>query len=346
MPADLKVVDSLDMFGAAYTLADQVEEAAASARAVTGLPVAAGISAVIVMGMGGSGMGGDVTAAVAAPSCPVPVLVSKNYECPAWVGPDTLVLASSFSGNTEETIAAAGAAASRGARMMVLASGGELARLSGDWGAALVELDPTIPMPRAGIGAVSVVPLVLLGRLGLLEGVDAQITSTVAQLRRRVDAWEGRRSEPAALARRIGRTVPLIYGGGQLGEVMAWRWKGQFNENVKTPAFLNRVPELTHNEIAGWGLNGDLTRQVFSMIMLRHDYENRQVQRRFELIQEICTEVVSEIVTVQAAGDSPLAQFMDVTLMGDLMTLHLAVDQGVDPGPIAILDDIKARLRN
>jgi len=345
MTAHLGVVDSLGMFDAAFGLPDQIESAAAAAREVGGLPPADGVTAAVVMGMGGSGIGGDVAAAIAGPTGPVPVLVSKHYECPAWVGPDTLVMASSFSGNTEETISAASAAAEAGARMVVLASGGELVRLAAEWGAPVVPLDASIPMPRAGIGAVSVSPLVVLERLGLVTGVTAQVDASVAQLRRRAAKLAGADNDAARLARRIGTTLPLVYGGGALGEVAAWRWKGQFNENPKVASWCNRVPELTHNEICGWAVNGDVTRQVFSLIQLRHDFEHPQVARRFAIIEEVSTEIVAEVFDVQAEGDGPLAQLMDLVMLGDLVTLHMAVDLGVDPGPVAILDDIKARLR-
>ena len=345
MTAQLGVTDSLGMFDAAFGLPEQIEAAAAAARGVGGLPSADGVTAVVVMGMGGSGIGGDVAAAIAGPTAPVPVVVSKHYECPAWVGPDTLVLASSFSGNTEETISAATAAAAAGARMVVLASGGELVRLAGDWGAPVVPLDASIPMPRAGIGAVSVSPLVVLERLGLVAGVSAQVDAAVAQLRRRAASLRAADNDAARLARRIGNTLPLVYGGGALGEVAAWRWKGQFNENPKVASWCNRVPELTHNEICGWAVNGDVTRQVFSLIQLRHDFEHPQVARRFGIIEEVSTEIVAEVFDVEAEGDGPLAQLMDLVLFGDLVTLHLAVDLGVDPGPVAILDEIKARLR-
>ncbi|MEZ5237644.1 MAG: SIS domain-containing protein [Microthrixaceae bacterium] len=344
MTADLHTIDSLDMFGASFGLAGQIEHAAAVAASVGDLPDAEGIAAVLILGMGGSGIGGDVAAAVGSPRSRVPVVVSKHYECPGWVGPGTLVLASSFSGNTEETVAATSAAVEAGARVVVMASGGRLAELAELWGAPLVRFDDTIPMPRAGIGAVSVTPLVLLERMGLVGGVQDQLAATLEQLRRRSRQLAAEENPARDIARALGRTMPLVYGGGPLGEVAAWRWKGQFNENPKLAAFANRVPELTHNEVAGWAVNGDVTRQVFTMVLLRHDFEHPQVSRRFELLGEICEEVVADVLTVRAEGDGPLAQFMDLTLLGDLVSLHLAVDLGVDPGPIPVLEDIKARL--
>ena len=147
-----------------------------------------------------------------------------------------------------------------------------------------------------------------------------------------------------ALARRIGRTLPILYGGDAVGEVAARRWKAQVNENPKVAAFANQVPELTHNEICGWGQHGDVTRQVFTLVLLRHDHEHPQVARRLDLVAEICDEIVADVLVVHAAGDGPLAQLFDLVLVGDLVSLQMAADAGVDPGPVPILDDIKARL--
>lgn len=338
------MLDSLDMFGAARGLADQVETAARLARSVDGLPDAGSITSVVVFGMGGSGIGGDVLAAIAAPSCPVPILVSKGYDCPAFVGPQTLVFASSFSGNTQETMAAATVARERGAQIVVLAHGGELARLAKEWGVPHLPIEDGLPMPRAGIAAVSIPLLVTLDRLGLCEELDGQIAATVAQLRLRIEELSREDSAAATLARRIGRTLPIIYGDAGLGEVAATRWKGQFNENPKVPAFANRIPELTHNEICGWGQHGDVTRQVFSLLLLRHDFEHPSNSRRFELSAEICEEIVADVHTITAAGDGRLAQLFDLIVQGDFVTLELSVQSGVDPGPIPILDGIKAAM--
>ena len=138
----------------------------------------------------------------------------------------------------------------------------------------------------------------------------------------------------------------MVYGAGLSGEVVATRWKGQFNENPKVPSWANRIPELMHNEICGWAQHGDVTRQMISLIALRHDFEHPNVSRRFDFVASVCDEVVADIHTVRAEGDGRLAQLMDLVLQGDLVTLHLAARAGVDPGPIAVLDDLKEWLRN
>lgn len=338
------MLDTLGMMEATLGLPEQLRDAAASAAAVDGLPSAEGLTSVLVLGMGGSGIGGDVAAAVAAPSSCLPVMVSKQYECPTFVGPGTLVVAISFSGNTEETVQATQAAAEAGARVVVVASGGRLAEMAAELDAPLVPVDASIPMPRAGIGAVSVPTLVLMERMGLLDGASAWVDAAVTQLERRRDQLTADRNEARTLARHLGRTLPIVYGGGALGEVAAWRWKGQFNENPKVASFANRIPELTHNEICGWGQHGDVTRQVFSLVLLRHAFEDPQVSRRFDIVEEVSEEIVAGVHTVTAQGDGRLAQLMDLVLFGDMVTLFQCEAEGVDPGPVPILDDIKRRL--
>lgn len=340
----MAVSDSLDMFGAAAGLADQIDRAARSAAAVEQLPSADAITSVVVIGMGGSGIGGDVLAAIAGPTCPVPIVVSKSYECPAFVGPNTVVFASSFSGNTQETIEAATAAHERGARLIVLAHGGVLADLAQQWGVPHLPVEDGLPMPRSGIAAVSIPLLVTLDRLGLCEEMDDHISAAIHQVQQRIAKLSLVDSDAAVLARRIGRTLPIIYGDAGLGEVAALRWKGQFNENTKVAAFTNRVPELTHNELCGWGQHGDVTRQVFSIIELRHDFEHAKNSRRLDLVAEICEEICAEVYSVSAEGDGRLAQLFDLILQGDYVTLEHALQSEVDPGPIPILDAIKAAM--
>ena len=157
-------------------------------------------------------------------------------------------------------------------------------------------------------------------------------------------AGAGESSPAAALARRIGRTVPLIHGGGAIGAVAAQRWKTQVNENAKAPAFWSVQPELCHNEVCGWGQHGDVTRQVITAIALRHDGEHPQLGRRFDLVGEILREVVADVIEVRAEGDGDLAQLLDLILFGDYVSLWMAVQAGIDPGPVPILAELKDAL--
>jgi glucose/mannose-6-phosphate isomerase len=344
-PVGEGLLDSLGMFAATAGLPEQVAAAVGGARDLEGLPDHEYVEQVVVLGMGGSGIAGDLMVAVAGPFLPVPVIVVKSYDLPDFVGPGSLVFALSFSGDTEETVEAAGEAADSGANLVVVTSGGELARLAGEWGAPVVPVPPGIPQPRAALGAMAVPPLIVLEEIGLFPGATRWVELAVDQLSRRRDLLVVPGNQAEKLARSIGRTIPVIHGAQALGGAAALRWKTQVNENAKAPAFLAVSPELCHNEIAGWGQNGDVTRQIMTLVNLRHDAEHPQVVRRFELVAEILREVVADIVEVRAEGEGDLAQLLDLILVGDFLSLHLATREGIDPGPVPVLDEIKQRLR-
>jgi glucose/mannose-6-phosphate isomerase len=338
-------VDSLGMFDAAAALPEQVAAAPAAARGLEGLPSHDYVENVVVLGMGGSGIAGDVMVAVAGPFLPVPVTVVKSYAPPDFVGRGSLVFAMSFSGDTEETVEAAGEAAAAGASLVVVSSGGELTRLAGEWGAPVIPVPGDIPQPRAALGAMAIPPLIVLEEVGLFPGAAQWVALAVEQIARRRDALCRPANAAEGIARRLQRTIPLVHGAHGLGATAALRWKAQVNENAKSPAFSAVYPELCHNEIAGWGQHGDITRQVVSLVNLRHDGEHPQVLRRFEIVTDILREVVADVVEVRAEGEGDLAQLLDLVMMGDFVSLHLAALEGIDPGPIPVLSDLKARLR-
>jgi glucose/mannose-6-phosphate isomerase len=333
------------MWEATVGLPEQFAAGVSAASSVPGLPSADGLTNIVALGMGGSGIGNDILAAIAGPSCPLPIVVGKDYELPGFVGPGSLVFAASFSGNTEETVSAASSAVTRGARLVAVTGGGALAALASSVEAPVIGL-PVLPEPRAAIGAMAAAPLVVLSRMGLVGGVD--VDAAVRQLSVRRDAMVaaplGSDVVASEIARRIGRTIPLVYGGGAIGRAAAMRWKCQVNENPKSPAFYAAHPELCHNEVTGWGQGGDVTRQILTLVDLRHDFEHPQVSRRFDLVDEIMDEVVAGVVVVRAAGEGPLAQLMDLVLIGDFVALALAAQEGVDPGPIPVLSALKEAL--
>lgn len=342
--AERERLDTQGMFDVTAGLPEQVERAAREAQGVEGLPDRSEIENVVVLGMGGSGISGDLLLATAAPFMPVPVVVVKGYTPPAFVDEHSLVFAISFSGNTEETIEAATEAAVQGARMVVVTSGGELGKLASSWGAPVLNVPDTIPQPRAALGAMAIPPLVVLEEIGLFPGASQWIDLAVSQLKRRRDALVADGNEAAALARRIGRTIPLVHSSGALGTAAAQRWKTQVNENANAPAFWAVHPELCHNEVQGWGQHGDVTRQVVTLVNLRHEAEHPQIARRFELVGDLLREVVAGIEEVQAQGEGDLAQLLDLVLFGDFVSLHLAFQEGIDPGPVAALSDLKRQL--
>jgi glucose/mannose-6-phosphate isomerase len=342
------VLDSEHMFEATAGLPEQVEAAMRAASDLEGLPDGQAVQNIVLFGMGGSGIAGDMLVAATEQLLPVPLSVVKSYDCPAFVGEGSLVFAVSASGNTEETVEAASEAALQGADIVVITGGGELAKLAAGWDAPVVPVPEGLPQPRTAIGAMSVPPMIVLEQIGLFRGASSWLQRAVGQLKRRRDALvaAGDGSEAAAIARQIGRTIPLIHGGGSLGATAAQRWKTQVNENAKAPAFWSAQPELCHNEVCGWGQHGDVTRQLITLLQLRHDNEHPQVSRRFELVQDLVREVVAEIVEVRAQGDGDLAQLFDLVLVGDFVSLWLAYQEGIDPGPVPVLTTLKEQLRS
>ena len=337
-------LDSQDIAGATLALPEQLERAAELAWEVEGLPEPGSIGSVVVLGMGGSGVAGEILQAVGGPRLPVPVVLVGEYRLPEFVKSDTLVFAVSFSGETEETLEAATEAARRGARLVAVTTGGRLALLARDHGAPVFSIEGDIPQPRAGIAATTAPLLVACERLGLLDGVRAEIECAVSQLRLRRDEHSAGGGVAADLARRLDRTIPLVQGASGIGAVAARRWKTQVNENAKSPAFAASQPEWCHNEICGFGQGGDITRQVATIVMLRSDHEHPRVVPRFEIGSELVSEAVAAVVEVRASGDGPLAQLFDLVIVGDFVSLHMAARADVDPGPVPVLVEMKERL--
>lgn len=337
--------DSLGLWELAASLDRQIRRAADAAHTAPLLGIdTRSFSNVVVAGMGGSGIGGAVAAMLNDRGGRVPLAVVRDHELPAWADEHTLVIGVSFSGNSAETLDVVRAAHQRGAGVAVATAGGRLAELADGWGAPCVLLDASIPMPRAAVAEVSIPVAVLLERLGLLNDVSAQVAAAADHLSNRLPSLGAEQGPAAKVARRIGRTLPLIYGAGGLGAVAAYRFKCQVNENVKAPAFMHVSPELNHNEIAGWGQHGDVTRQILTAVHLRHAFEPPRVEASFDFVREVQEEVVADVVEVKAEGDSPLTQLFDLVAFGDFVSLFMAAREGLDPGPVPALDELKRRL--
>jgi glucose/mannose-6-phosphate isomerase len=338
------LIDTQGMLEATAALPERVFDAAQAARGIEGLPTRESIENVVVLGMGGSGVAGDILVAAASPFMAVPVVVVKSYELPHFVGEGSLVFVVSFSGDTEETIETGTEAALQGAKIVAVTGGGEIAKRAAGWGAPVIGLPSNIPQPRVGLGSLAIPPLVVLEEIGLFPGATQWIDLAVDQLRRRRDALMTDGNEAEQLARRIGRTFPVMYGGGAIGATAAARWKTQINENAKAPAFFNALPELCHNEVSAWGQHGDVTRQLLTLVNLRHDHEHPQVSRRFDLVTELVRETVADVLEVRAEGEGELAQLLDLILVGDFVALHMALQEEVDPGPVPVQEDLKKAL--
>jgi glucose/mannose-6-phosphate isomerase len=341
--------DSLGFLDAVCALPEQLAAAHEAAGRIDTrhFAPATELDHIIVMGMGGSGIAGDVFATALNDELPVPCAVLKQYRVPAYVGPRTLAFAVSYSGDTEETVSMATAAANCGARLVCISVGGALEALAKEHGGLHVQCPPGY-LPRAAIGALVAPLFVAAFRSGLAPGAHAQLVMAQEQLARRRDKCrpgvESSANPARELARRIGRTIPVIYGGGAIGAVAAYRWKCDVNENAKAPAFSAMLPELGHNEICAWGQHGDVTRQLISLVHLRHGFEHKRLAPRFDAVRDLVDETVFQVLTVEAEGEGRLAQLLDLMYLGDFVSTYLALDNDVDPGPIDAIAQLKRRL--
>jgi glucose/mannose-6-phosphate isomerase len=337
--------DSEQMLSATASLPEHIEIALGTKLGPFD-PLRADTSSIVVLGMGGSSVAGSVLESLAAKRSSVPVISSSGYACPSFVDDRAVVFAVSFSGETEETLEATSTALSRGARVVALTGGGSLADLVADKGGEVISIQPGIPQPRAGVGAM-VAPLLLVSEeLGAVAGARRDLEQAVEQLRLRMPGLVAGGGPATEIARRIGRTIPIVHGASGLGAVAARRWKTQVNENAKAPAFTAEQPEVCHNEVCGFGQHGDVTRQVLTLVCLHLPGEHGQVTRRFRLVAEAVEEAVGDVVDVTGEGGGELAAFFDLVAIGDVMSLHLAAREGVDPGPVPVLTTLKQDLRD
>ena len=328
-------IDSLGLRDQLFSLPEQM--LAASRRlALTGeLPDHDDIANVLLLGTGAAGWVCDLLAAVAGPFMPVPVVVHKGFEPPSFVDDSTLVVAISASGASPEAVASATTSVAAGGRLLAVTSGGPLGALADAEAAPTVFLPAaTEPIPtRARIGALAVPVLRSLEQMGLFPGATDWIAAAVAQLEVRRTELSAADNPAVDLARSLAGTMPLVYGGAAAGTVAAERWKVQLNQSAKTPAWTGTLPDVVHGEIAGWGQHGDITRQVLSLVLLRHDEEPPELAEQFATVERWTDEVVTGIHTVQAAGEGALAQILDLGFFGDVVALELAERAGIDPGP-------------
>jgi len=336
--------DPSDALGAVERTPEQWGEAITRARAAEGLPRGEGITGIIYCGMGGSGIAGDVLQAVAAQRGSVPVTVVKGYDLPAFAGPNTLVIAASYSGNTEETLSCFDQAIAAKARIVTITTGGKLAGFAQEHG--LARISPVEgSQPRAALASLAVPTLVVAERLGLLRDMSADIAETHEALKARVNEL-GRNAagnEAKTLAARIDGKLPLVWGQDGFLAVSAVRWRCQLNENAKVPAFSAVLPELDHNELVGYD-PGIPALQEIALLVLRAPDEHPRVARRIDITLGAMADRVSSVQHVHASSGSLLTQLMTSILLGDFVSVYLGLMRGVDPTPVNVIEGLKKAL--
>ncbi|MDD2372368.1 MAG: bifunctional phosphoglucose/phosphomannose isomerase [Syntrophomonadaceae bacterium] len=301
---------------------------------------------VVVSGMGGSAIGGDILRVYAAKKAMVPVLVVRDYNIPAFVDQYSLFLAVSYSGNTEETLSAYSQAREQGASIICVTTGGKLKAMAKEDGYAVVEI-PAGLVPRAATGYLFAPLALLLEELGIVEGVRQELQETVGVLRGMREELhpgvEAGSNQARIIAGKLKNSLPVIWGTAGVSEVAALRWKAQINENAKCPAYYSVFPELNHNEIVGFEVPQPLLTSL-CCIILRDKYDYERVKRRIEISKDIIKERVKEIIEINSQGESYLARFYSLVYIGDYASVYLALEYGINPTPVKVIDYLKAEL--
>jgi glucose/mannose-6-phosphate isomerase len=320
------------------------------ARAALGAAQAASLvgphpEVVVVAGMGGSGVAGDVLAALAFASSAVPVLAVKGDRLPAFVGPGTLLVAVSFSGNTAETLSAVEQGVAAGARAVAVASGGALAELARGRGSPLVTVAaPPGRMPRAALWSLLVPVCSAAEGAGVLPPLHDEVLAAADALDAEAAALgpavptDANPAKQAAL--RLLDRLPVVWGSGQLGAVAAARFRTQCNENAKIPVVSAALPEANHNDVMG--LEGGLG-PGRALVLLRE--EAGEHERDGLRIAAVLEALGVDDPVVRRAGEGPgLVRLARLTAFTDFASTYLAIARGVDPTPIRTLDRVKAAL--
>lgn len=292
---------------------------------------------VMVCGMGGSAIGGDLAAAALGDRATRPLVTVRGYALPSWASAEWTVLCSSYSGLTEETLACFEAAGVLGARRVVVSTGGPLVDQARDAGVPVIGL-PGIFQPRAAVSYMFTASAEIAALAGVAPRIHAEIDAAASFLAEQTEELKFRAAEIAGL---LDGTVPVVYGA-DLTAPVARRWKTQVNENVKAPAFYSELPEADHNELCGWNESPPADR--LAAVFLEDRDQHPRLARRFELTAEVVTDAGATAVRIETAGETRTARLLWATMLGDLVSLELARARGVDPLPVEAIDSLKAAM--
>jgi glucose/mannose-6-phosphate isomerase len=295
---------------------------------------------VMVCGMGGSAIGGDLAAAALGDRLTRPLLTVRGYELPSWTTPDWTVLCSSYSGDTEETLACFSAAEALGARRIVASTGGHLVEEARAVGVPVIGLPGLLPAPRTAVAYMLVCASEVAALAGVGPRLHTEIDGAAAFL---AECSRDLQARAAQVAERLDGTMP-VFTGADLTAAVCRRWKTQINENAKVPAFFSELPEADHNEICGWAGAPAGGGAGCSAVLLEDRDQHPRERRRFEVTAEAIAAEGAEVLRIETEGETRLARLLWATTLGDLVSLELAGRRGVDPLPVEAIEGLKAAL--
>jgi glucose/mannose-6-phosphate isomerase len=341
---DIKRFDNSDMFEVLANFHIQISEAVSIGESVNLTENYSDIDNIIICGMGGSAIGGDLLRSVLQYEIKIPAFVNRNYLLPAFAGKNTLVIASSYSGNTEETLSAYEEAKNRGCKIICISSGGNLSLLASNERQLLINI-PRGYQPRCAI-AYSFFPLlILMNKLGFVTDKTAEIKKIISRMKMRSAEYSILNDNNSALkiAQYILGNYPVIFSSADLLDIVNLRWRGQINENAKSMAFGSLLPEMNHNEILGWQENPELLKKLV-IISLEDKDDHPQIKKRLKIMFSLISPMANKLIEIEGGGDSRLERIFDLIHLGDWVSFYLAILYKVDPTPVEKINYLKSKL--
>ncbi len=342
---DIKNLDPSGMYDRIRSFPGQVREAVALGTAAPLRPRRRRAANIVLCGLGGSAIAGDLLRSYLAGDLRVPFLVNRHYTLPAFVDPSTLVIVSSYSGNTEETNAAHREALRRRAQLLCITSGGQTAALATRHRSPLITIPPGSP-PRAALGYSFFPLLIALARMGFIRNRQREIRETLALLEEKSPLYA--RPDPAnnpalQLAEHLQGRISVLYSSTEHMDSVNTRWRGQIAENAKALCFGNVVPEMNHNELVGWHVLHQQMKEM-QVVFLRDRGDHRRVQIRMDISRQILREYTPHVTEIWSEGKTLLARMFSLLYLGDWMSFYLAMLHRVDPTPVRVIDHLKQEL--
>lgn len=337
----IKKLDPTNQFEVLVNSYKQVEDALENNFEVN-LDVS-GIKNIVISGLGGSAIAGDVFSLWAKEELTVPLFVNRNYGVPNFTSPDSLVICSSYSGSTEETLSAYHAAGEKGAKRVCLTTGGTLKEWAIRDGVTVIPLMPGF-QPRFALYTSFFNILNLFSKLGLVKKDDELLSRIVTRLKSKGEEFFQPGNSAWSVAAEVNGKLPLIYSAAGVTDSVGTRFKGQFNENGKTHAFHNVFPEMNHNEIIGWETYGDINESYFVFEVLDESI-HPQIQKRFAIFNEILGELQVPVVMIQSNLQTYQERLFDMIYYVDWITYYRAIVWGKDPVEIDYIHLLKKRLQ-
>jgi glucose/mannose-6-phosphate isomerase len=303
------------------------------------------IDKVVILGMGGSAIGGDLVKSLVQAEAKIPVIVHRDYGLPAYIDEKTLLIGSSYSGNTEETLSGFELALKTGAKKIAMTTGGKLEKMTQGRNIPVFKIEYKA-QPRAALGFSFLPTLCVMQKLGFIQDKSADVAETVEVLEgmsARLDEKSPVKSNPAKqIAQRLYGCLPVVYGAGIAAEA-AHRWKTQINENSKAWGFYEVFPELNHNATVGYPLPKEIARKI-RVVLLRSPTFSQRIKLRYDVTCELLKQAGVAYEFVDSQGKSLLAQMMSLVMMGDFASYYLAILYGVDPSPVKVISYLKEKL--